>query len=156
MSWPSAAALTDLVARFRARTLPKAEWTHQAHLAVGAWHVQTYGADDAMRRLRDGIRALNRSHGTANTDSSGYHETITQAYVVLLDDFLQRAGGDDLAGRVRALMQSPLASREALLTFYSKPRLFSVDARRGWLPPDLQPLPVHTGVGSISRFGRAE
>jgi len=26
------------------RTLPKAEWTHEAHLRAGLWHVQAHGA----------------------------------------------------------------------------------------------------------------
>ena len=44
--------LEDLVRRFIERTLPKAEWTHAAHLAVGSWHVCRYGRDDAFARLR--------------------------------------------------------------------------------------------------------
>ena len=39
MTWTSDAQLDDFVARFRERTLPKSEWTHAAHLSVGAWHV---------------------------------------------------------------------------------------------------------------------
>src|SRR5688572_21330050 len=35
--------LDDLVMRFVERSLPKAEWTHAAHLAVGLWHVRRYG-----------------------------------------------------------------------------------------------------------------
>jgi len=40
--------IEGLVGRFLACTLPKAEWTHQAHLAVGAWHVDRYGPDEAL------------------------------------------------------------------------------------------------------------
>jgi hypothetical protein len=39
MPWPSEGELDHLVARFRAATLPKPEWTHAAHLATGSWHV---------------------------------------------------------------------------------------------------------------------
>ena len=88
MTWTSDAQLDDFVARFRERTLPKSEWTHAAHLSVGAWHVHRYGVEEAVNRLRQGIRALNDSHGTANTDSSGYHETITRAYAHLIAEFL--------------------------------------------------------------------
>ncbi|MDX2167626.1 MAG: hypothetical protein SF182_11205, partial [Deltaproteobacteria bacterium] len=66
MSWPTSAELEDLIARFQARTLPHAEWTHRAHLAVGTWHVLRFGPDEALRRLRSGIRALNDAHGTPN------------------------------------------------------------------------------------------
>ena len=96
----------------------------------------------ALSTLRTGIRLLNDAHGTANTDSGGYHETITAAYVVLIAEFLRRAEASDrdLAEHVQALLASPVASREALLVFYSKPRLFSVEARRGWVEPDRAPL----------------
>ena len=68
-----------VAARFAALTLPKHEWTHAAHLTVGVWHVDRYGAADALTRLRAGIRRLNESHGNVNTPASGYHETITAA-----------------------------------------------------------------------------
>lgn len=141
MTWTSDAQLDAFVLRFRERTLPKPEWTHAAHLSVGAWHVHRYGVEEAVERLRWGIRALNDSHGTANTDSSGYHETITRAYAHLVAEFL--AGcleKSTLATRVEALLASPLAHKDALLRYYSKERLMSVAARREWNDPDLKPL----------------
>ena len=49
------AELEDLVRRFAERTLPKAEWTHAAHLAVGLWHVSRYGRDpfETMQRISE-------------------------------------------------------------------------------------------------------
>ena len=60
-----------LAARFTALTLRKDEWTHAAHLTVGAWHVDRYGAADALTRLREGIRRLNESHGNENSATAG-------------------------------------------------------------------------------------
>lgn len=56
-----------LATRFAACRIPHEEWTHQAHLAVGMWHVDRYGADEALTRLRVGIRRLNDSHGAPNS-----------------------------------------------------------------------------------------
>jgi hypothetical protein len=135
--------LDDLVARFQTCTLPRAEWTHLAHLRVGAWHVHHFGAEAALARLRAGIRALNDSHGTANTDTGGYHETITVAYVRLLDDFLSACNpAQSLEDRVQAVVDGPLAHRTLLLRFWSKDLLMSPSARRGWVPPDLAPIAV--------------
>lgn len=143
MSWPTDDELEGLVARFRARTLPKPEWTHAAHLAVGAWHVHRLGPRLALERLREGILRLNDAHGTANTDTSGYHETITRAYVALIAEhraWLEAtAGPGELA---RSVLASPLAAKDALLAFYSKDRLMSPAARRAWLEPDRLPLAV--------------
>ena len=129
----------DLAARFAACTLPKEEWTHQAHLTVGMWHVQRYGADAALERLRTGIRRLNHSHGTPNTESRGYHETITRAYVMVLAEFLAACPDEmPLAERVTRLLASPVSDRDYLLRFYSRECLMSAQARAQWVAPDLQ------------------
>jgi hypothetical protein len=136
------ARLDALAERFAAAAIPATEWTHQTHLTIGAWHVARFGADAAMDRLRAGIRRLNAAHGTIDSDTRGYHETITRAYVRLLAAFLRaRPDGEALDASVAALLATPLAARDVLTRHYSKTVLFSVEARRGWVEPDLEPLP---------------
>jgi len=132
----------DLLAEaFGARRLPKDAWTHEAHLRVGAWHVHRFGGTVALERLRVGIRALNDAHGVANTATGGYHETITAAYVRLLEQFLAGTEpGVPLEDGVSRLLSSPLAGKQALLRFWSKELLLSPRARAEWVPPDLEPL----------------
>jgi hypothetical protein len=131
----------DLAARFTARAILHAEWTHTAHLVVGAWHVHRYGPDEALARMRVGIRALNDAHGTPNSPTRGYHETVTRAYVVLLAEMLGRCPLTmPLADRVARVLASPIADKEALLAFYSRERLMSSTARAEWVEPDLAPL----------------
>jgi len=140
-AWPTTAELDDLVSSFRLRTLPKSAWTHRSHLAVGMWHVRRYGPAEALSKLRTGIRCLNDSHGTPNTDRHGYHETMTRAYVALIADFLSSCPENGTpADCVQALLTSPLAGRDVLLDYYSKDRLMSVAARRRWLEPDRRTL----------------
>jgi hypothetical protein len=132
----------EIAGRFTAAAITAAEWTHHTHLLVGAWHVARFGAEAALARLRDGIRALNAAHGTVDSDTRGYHETITRVYVRLLDGFLRgRPAGEPLDESVAAILAGPLASRDVVLRHYSRDRLFSVAARRGWVEPDLEPLP---------------
>jgi hypothetical protein len=138
--WPDAAQLEDLVARFHARAVPKVQWTHAAHLAVGTWHVRAHGPDRALELLRSGISRLNDTHGTPNDDGGGYHETITRAYIQLLAEFLAARSERPTAACVQELLASPLAARDALMRYYSKALLMSVRARRGWVEPDLAPL----------------
>ena len=136
------AGLDELAARFAAAAIPATEWTHHMHLTIGAWHVARFGPDVALERLRAGIRRLNAAHGTIDSDTRGYHETITRAYVRLLGAFLRaRPVGEMIDASVAALLASPLAARDALTRHYSKALLFSVPARRGWVEPDLEPLP---------------
>jgi hypothetical protein len=138
-SWPSASELEDLVTRFRECTLPKREWTHAAHLVVGLCHVGQGGHRKAIRQLRARIRRLNDAHGTINSATSGYHETVTAAYVQLIAAFLDtRPRTEPLDETARLLLASPLADRTVLMTYYSTERLMSVDARFRWMDPDLR------------------
>ena len=135
------AELDDLVRRFNACTVPRPEWTHVAHLAVGLWHVSRYGREDALQRLRAGITRLNESNGVVNSATNGYHETVTRAYVNLLADFAARHADKTAGERVTALLADPLSDKKALLRFYSRPSLESSAARLDWVEPDLAPLP---------------
>jgi uncharacterized protein (DUF2132 family) len=133
---------TDRIAEaFCALTLAKPEWTHQAHLRVGLWHVLHFGEDDALLRLREGITRLNESHGVANTRSGGYHESITRFYVRVLACFLGRSGPsrpiDELAEQ--AILE--LGDKELPLRYWSRDLPFSPAARLGWVEPDLASLP---------------
>lgn len=134
--------LDDLVQRFRDRTLPKSEWTHGAHLAVGMWYVANHGPWEALGLLRTGIRALNDAHGVANSETSGYHETITSAYVALLSMWCDAHPFESAAVRLSSLRRSAVVERDVLLRFYSREVLFSTAARARWVKPDLGPLRV--------------
>lgn len=133
--------LDRLIAAFQTCTLPREAWTHQAHLRVGAWHVHRLGGETALATLRAGIRRLNESHGTVNSANGGYHETITAAYLRLIEAFLATfEAGVPLDERLTTLVESPLGDRSILLRYWSRERLMSPEARATWLAPDLAPL----------------
>jgi len=122
------------------RSLPKAEWTHAAHFAAALWLLRRPDMN-ATRDMPGFIRAYNEATATPNTDTGGYHETITLASL--------RAARMWLAGRphlslhivLAELMASPFGRSDWLLSYWTKPVLFSVAARRGWIGPDVKPLP---------------
>lgn len=122
------------------KALPKAEWTHEAHLRAGLWHVLQHGAPAALELLRERISSYNESVGTRNTDTSGYHETLTRFYVTVIDRFLATA---DRTRELDLLARDLLATcgdRKLPLHHYSEGRLFSPVARRSWVEPDLRPI----------------
>lgn len=123
------------------RTLPKAEWTHEAHLAACLWLLRERPDVVPARDLPGIISAYNEAVGGENTDSAGYHETLTQLYVKGVAAFAGTVPGDaSLVDAVNALLASEIAPRDWPLCFYSHERLFSVEARRGWIEPDLAPV----------------
>jgi hypothetical protein len=121
-------------------TLPKTEWTHHAHLRAGLWHVMQHGPFVALELLRERISAYNTSAGTANTDSSGYHETLTRFYVVIIDRFLATADRAMAVDDLARLLIDAHGDRRLPFHHYSEGRLFSVAARRSWVEPDLRPI----------------
>ncbi len=85
------------VREFEACTLPKPRWTHQAHLLVGLWYLSRHPPAEALNIVRERIRAYNVAVGTANTDRSGYHETITRLYLNDIAAHMARHGTLSLA-----------------------------------------------------------
>ena len=122
------------------RTLPKPEWTHAAHFAAAIWLLSRPDRD-AMREMPGLIRAYNEATGVANTDSSGYHETITLASLKAARAWMDARPHKALHVLLLELLASNYGRSDWLLAYWSKPLLFSVQARRTWVEPDLAALP---------------
>jgi len=141
MHWfESEAAVEYIGLHLLDRTLPKARWTHAAHFAAACWLLRRPGVD-VVREMPGIIRAYNESTGVPNTDTGGYHETITMASLRAARAWLAARPGDALHIAVNGLLGSEFGRSGWLLTYWSKPVLFSVDARRSWLEPNLRALP---------------
>jgi hypothetical protein len=121
-------------------SLPKPEWTHAAHFACALW-LLTRPDRDAFAEIPDLIRAYNKATGVPNTDTEGYHETITLASLRAARAWLARHPGSPLSEVLAALLASPLGRSDWLLAHWTSARLFSPEARRAWQDPDLAPLP---------------
>ena len=125
-----------------ARTLPRPEWTHEAHLAATTYLLTRRPDIDVDLALPSFIRAYNESVGGVNSDSEGYHETITRVFLHGVRLFLAEADPrEPLHELVNELLLSPRGRRDWPLRFYSPQRLFSVEARRKFIPPDIAVLP---------------
>jgi len=122
------------------RSLPKAEWTHAGHFAAALWLLRQPHLD-ALRDMPSLIRAYNEATGTPNTDSGGYHETITLASLHAARAWLAERPEAALHEALCELLVSPYGRADWLLAYWTRPLLFSVAARRGWVEPDLQALP---------------
>jgi hypothetical protein len=128
--------------RLVARTLPRAEWTHEAHLAATTYLLLGRPDIDLDRALPGLIRGYNESVGGVNSESEGYHETITRMFLAGVRLFLAEADPKrPLHELVNELLLSSMARRDWPLRFYSPQRLFSVEARRRFVEPDLRALP---------------
>jgi hypothetical protein len=124
-----------------ARTLPREEWTHEAHLAATTYLVLKHPEIDLDTELGGIISRYNESVGGVNSDREGYHDTITHAYLRGICLFLAEVDTSrPIHDLVNELLMSPMGRRDWPLRFWSKERLMSVDARRGWVEPDLRAM----------------
>jgi hypothetical protein len=122
--------------------LPRAEWTHEAHLAATTYLLLRCPEIDLDSELSGLIRRYNQSVGGVNSDTEGYHETITRSFLHGVRLFLATVDvGKPLHEIVNELLVSPMGSRDWPLRFYSPERLFSVEARRHFVAPDILALP---------------
>ena len=119
-------------------TLPRADWTHEAHLATCLWIIRDRPDIEAERDLPRIIPRYNESVGGVNSDTEGYHETITQIYISAVRDHLSEIDRQfSLTETVNALLRSDRGRRDWPLRFYSREKLFSVEARRRFVSSDL-------------------
>jgi hypothetical protein len=140
MSYPTTDDAIEHIARgLIDRTLPKSGWTHAAHFAAAFWLLRHRG-DAAFHDMPPLIRAYNESTGVANTDTSGYHQTITVASLRVARAWLAERPGVPLHAALAELLAGPYGRSDWPLAHWSRDRLFSVTARRAWVDPDLRAL----------------
>jgi hypothetical protein len=122
------------------RSLPKSEWTHAAHFAAAFWLLREPDMN-AMRDMPGLIRAYNEATGVPNTDTSGYHETITIASLRAAAAWLDARRHVPAHVALEELLASNFGRSDWPLAYWSRSLLFSAAARRTWIEPDLYPLP---------------
>jgi hypothetical protein len=128
---------------FENGALPKPEWTHGAHVASAANYLFGSTVKVVLPQMRARISAYNLSVGGANTTTSGYHETLTRFWLVIVAEFLRQRQPQS---RIEAARQAVAVFGEARTLhtlYYSGDVVKDPAARLGWRPPDLLPLPDH-------------
>ena len=130
------ADIESLVRSFEDGSLPRSEWTHASHLVVALWYLSRHPRDRATRQMRDGIRRYNHLHGR----DSGYHETITMAWVAVVARFLARSDRFRPISALAVSLIHECGDKNYLLQYYSSEVLMSDEARRVWVPPDRRPI----------------
>jgi hypothetical protein len=131
----------ELVQKFKEGVLPKLEWTHEAHLMVGLYAVIEHKTA-ALDFMRTNIRRYNEAVGTVNSDTTGYHETLTVFWVWMLSNLVaekQLTTYDEVAVD-ELIFEELFAQRNVWLKFYTQERVLSVEARKQFVEPDLLPM----------------
>ena len=135
LSFSSDDELDGFLEAFETCTLPSGWWTHEAHIAVAAAYLSQHPECEATARMIRGIRRFNAAQG-----STAYHETLTLFWLALVRCALSLASGTRLADRVNYVVDILGDKKDLVEEYYSPGRLRSLEARLGWIEPDLRVL----------------
>ena len=81
---PSFVDDSTLMAQFRSTELPLDQWNHRLHLRLAFIFLREYSFPTALSRFRAALRAYNEAHSVPDHLASGYHETLTVAWLSLV------------------------------------------------------------------------
>jgi len=140
MKFYSKEEIHEIVEQFKNKSLPKERWTHEAHIIVAMWHNLNFEFKTAYQMMKSGIITYNEAVGTANTDSSGYHETLTRFWMLNVRHFMEKYGSREIDEICNDFLRSEFATKAFPMKFYSREHLFSVEARTNFVPSDLKPI----------------
>jgi hypothetical protein len=118
-------------------------WSHRAHVRMAWLYLSRHGYDEGLRRIRDGINALNAAHGDKIPKDQldrGYHETLTVCWARLVAGAI-RNWGAEADFEAFAAKHPHLLVRTTTRLFYSRERIMTWDAKRAFVEPDLCTLP---------------
>ncbi len=127
----------DFLAAFENTTLPRPEWTHEAHVRMAYLYLRAGTLKENLPRIRERIRAYN----TAQGNPTGYHETITVAFAHLIAACLKEETASVQGWPQFRDTHEDLLDSRILHRHYSKETLASPEARAGFVEPDKTPLP---------------
>jgi len=114
----------ELLAAFEATTLPLAAFDHRAHVRVGYLYLQRHGLGAAIERFGRALRAF----AAANGKDGLYHETITVAFLALINERIVESASGSWEDFIAA--NPDLMKRDSLECFYAPEELAAPEARR--------------------------
>ena len=135
----SEAELQRFVETWKAGKLPKAAWTHAAHVGTAAYFAFDHALEATFAIMKAGILHHNTSVGTPNTEDNGYHETLTRFWAAEIGEFVRCGHFASRLEAVRAAVALYGGNRDRYKPFYSFDVVRDRRARREWIAPDRKP-----------------
>jgi hypothetical protein len=123
----------EFIERFERCTLPDGSFHHPDHVRLVWLYLRRYPVLETLERFSAGLRKFANSRGLSNL----YHETITWAYVFLIQERMVHAVAEQTWEEFAAANADLLDWKENILRrYYSEDTLRSETARRIFVFPD--------------------
>src|SRR5438045_6374353 len=123
--------ILDLVRRFESCEIHPADFRHYQHLTDALWYVRQFPYDTASEKMRTGIQRLAAAYG-----KTGYHETITMFWLVMVRDFAVGADAEEAICALANRMITSYEDKDLIKEYYSEELLASAEAKKGWVDTD--------------------
>ena len=130
------AADEQFLAAFEAGKIANQDFHHRDHLRLAWIQIRRLGPDRAADTVAGAIRRFAAHHGHADR----YHETMTRFWVRVVGMGITlhpTLSFDDLLAAEPHLLDKNLPFRR-----WSRERMGSDEARRGWIEPDIRLMPA--------------
>ena len=126
------------LSEFETGSVPTAEWTHQAHIAMATVYLTRYG-DSVLPHTR---AALRNHLLTRGRPIGAYHETLTIFWLAVVAEVMRTHRGLPLHETVCRNCAAFCSQSKLHERYYSYDVFNSPEARARWMPPDLRPLTI--------------
>ncbi|MEG4392551.1 hypothetical protein [Microcoleus sp. BROC3] len=136
--------IDSLIHAFQECSLPRSQWTHEAHLTVALWYMFYDSEKEAINAVRNGIKRYNSVQGIETTKDSGYHETLTLFWVRTIRRYLADESRNRSMVNLANGLIAKYADRTLPFRYYTRDRLMSWEARNNWVEPDLRAIELET------------
>ena len=134
----SLSEIEAVIEGFESCITPKDDFTHLKHLTVAVFYLYDSNERKATDRMRTGLLRFLNHHGVGEAK---FHETLTVFWIKILRTFvLQLPPKTSLLEMTNRSLEHFSNSR-VVFDYYDEKRLFSDEARQGWIAPDLKPMP---------------
>ena len=128
--------IDSLIHAFQECSLPRSQWTHEAHLTVALWYLFYDSEQEAINAVRNGIKRYNSVQGIETTKNGGYHETLTLFWVRTIRRYLADESRNRSMVNLANGLIAKYADRTLPFRYYTRSRLMSWEARINWVEPD--------------------
>lgn len=144
----------ELLDAFEASAIPLDQWNQKTHVSIAFLLLGAHPFEEALIRMRQGIREYNEVHGIADSPTTGYNETTTVAMLRIIHAVMLAYGETFPVRSAEEFcdLHPELMSKHLLRFFYSPGRRMDPAAKTEFLAPDLTELPFFPDKGE----GQAE
>jgi hypothetical protein len=125
----------ELLEQFEEGTLPAEQFHHREHVRAAFLFLAKYPVLEALQAFSRALRRFAEVHGKPQL----YHQTITWAYIFLIQERISRAGQPENWSEFARNNPDLLIWKDGVLTRYYRPETLASDLARGvFVLPDLR------------------